>query len=82
MWLFAGEDVISNSEIQQPAPLWPLVQGGVNPSVTIADGWSSCGTSCAMLRLEVSLAGEPSGDVAGTEIGYVKDRRSAGVKQE
>ena len=58
MWICAGEDVTSDSEIQQPAPPRPSRQRGARPTTTRADGWSGDGTACALAWLNIGVHDE------------------------
>ena len=51
VWLCAGKDVTSNSEIVQPASPRPLRQRGVYPAATRADEWVGDGTACTLAWL-------------------------------
>ena len=52
-----GEDVTSNSEIQQPDHLQTPVKGSANSSAIGYDGWSGDGTDCTMAWLERGATG-------------------------
>ena len=53
----------------------------MNLSVTRAEGWSSDGTACTVLRLEVGETGVPIGDMDGREIGDRRYGCGVSVKQ-
>ena len=48
MWLCEGEDVTSDSEVQQPTTLRPSVQGGAHPAAIGSVRWVYVGTARAM----------------------------------
>ena len=52
MWICAGEDFTSNSEVGQPTSTWPLVQECTHPEVTIGVGWGGDGTNRAIAGIE------------------------------
>ena len=55
MWLCAGEDVTSDSDIQQSASPRPLGQMGTHSAATRADGWSGDGTDRALAWLTLGV---------------------------
>ena len=53
MWLRAGEDVTSNSEVQQPDPPCPSQQRGAHSAATRSDSWGGDGTAWALAWLNL-----------------------------
>ena len=55
MWLCAGTDVTSDSEIQQPDPLRPFRQRGAHLAATRDNGWINDGTARALAWLNLGV---------------------------
>ena len=87
MWLCAGDDVTSDSDIQQPDPLQPLQQRGAHLAATRANRWISDGTARALawLNLGVHNGTDEQGRIqergigAGEAVGVYQGRYRVGV---